>query len=109
MNPDDRPAEVQRTLCFERGIEPSSGRPVVLAGGLLPEVPAEPAARVEILFDGRLKAWMPPRPLDPPDVGAGFHPQGLREPGLEAVRAVLRPPARLATLLERALRDTHRR
>src|SRR5436305_5438942 len=109
MNPDDTPAKVQRTLCFERGIEPSSGQPVVLAGGMLPDVPAEPAARVEILFDGRLKSWMPLRPPDPPDVGSRFNLQVLEEPGLESVRVVLRRPTGDETLMERALQDMHRR
>src|SRR5437764_852048 len=71
----------ERVVALERGTEPFSGLPMIWAGGLLPDVPFDPTARAELLFDGTLKTW-PPAPPDPFPGGSQF-----RRPRREAYAA----------------------
>ncbi len=100
-------AAAPRVVSIERGTEPFSGLPTLWVGGLLPDVAPAPAARVEVLFDGVLKTWMPLRPLEP--AGSGVNLQVLEEPGLQTVRVVLRHPESVEKLIDIRLADVPRR
>ena len=107
-------AITDRLIVLERGTEPFSGLPMLWAGGLLPDVPFDPAARVEVLYDGVVKSWLPVRPLEPSSsspaapVGSAFNVQVLEEPGTSRVQDVLVGAARREVLADR-LRDEIRR
>src|SRR5437764_4627746 len=104
----------ERVVALERGTEPFSGLPMIWAGGLLPDVPFDPTARAELLFDGTLKTWLPARPLDSPagaapdtPPGTAFNVQVLEEPGVRRVAIVLRTATAAVTLIDRPLEELY--
>src|SRR5262245_53498099 len=104
--------KLERLIVFERGTEPFSGLPMLWIGALLPDVPFDPAIRVEAYFDGVLKSWLPLRRLEPaddtPDPGSGFDLQIIDEPDVKSVRVVLRLGKKAETLAERRMDEVHR-
>lgn len=112
MTADRQP---ERLVVLERGTEPFSGLPMLWAGGLLPDVPFDPEARVEVYFDGVLKSWLPLRRLEPPvsavnaPAGSAFDVQIIEETQNCSVRVVLRTGVSGELLTERELEEVYRR
>jgi glycosyltransferase involved in cell wall biosynthesis/GT2 family glycosyltransferase len=105
--------KLERLIVFERGTEPFSGLPMLWIGALLPDIPFDPAARVEAYFDGVLKSWLPLRRLEPsddtPDPGSGFDLQIIDEPDVKLVHVILRSADSTEKLAERRMDEVHRR
>src|SRR5438132_8750057 len=96
-----------RAIVLERGTEPFSGLPMLWVGGLLPDVPFDPAGRVRVQFDGVAKTWVSLRQLDP--VGSAFDLQVIDEPGVKSVRVELQVPGARETLAEQLMAEVYRR
>ena len=111
----------KRMIVLERGIDPPSGQPMIYVGGLLPDVPHNCGARIEVYYDGILKSWLPMRPMESevlaPDQkvepsGSAFDLQVLDEPGVERVRVELKigsPPQPTETLADSWRDEIYRR
>lgn len=105
-------ASNSRLVVLERGTEPFSGLPMIWIGMLLPDVAFDPAARVEVLFDGVMKTWLPLRRIDPAVLsipGSACDLSVVEEPGVHRVRVELHVGDATEILADREFTTIHRR